>query len=786
MTSAASTRSHAGSTAVLRWVLGAATAGWFALALAAFSGATWGLVRAAVGLVLVSAATLLTVNRLRSTSSEREMWRPVLLAAVSLAIGFILQTVMARPVNDVFRADAAWLALPFAAAVLLSCAMLYRGLVQWNRFRTAMSDPADWLNGLSSVLALAAAGNVALRWTDSRLTQWPWWEQQSWLLALGATLTLLGTLATVTSVAELARDSRAWLLSLAVAIGFGGLIAAPWSPAPPFTSGSSIQNCWLVALALIAYASSQAPKPIESQPSTTRSTSMGTLVVMVSSVAILAISAESGLQDQLSMSYALAAFVGASTQGVRIMRELSQLAQSRLEARTDDLTGVANRRELVARLETAAAGQNDVALLLVDLDRFKEVNDRHGHAAGDELLKRLAQRLQTSTPSNALVARLGGDEFAVLLRDTPGEQVMEIVTGLAGTVSASANIHGRQLGVGVSIGVAFRLGAHCAGSDVDGADVDGGELLRRADVAMYVAKRNKLQVSVYDEASERETRLRSAQGQQLRAILTDPAPDAHLGELIAYFQPQIDARTGDTVGVEALARWRHPELGLVAPDTFLPLVEEQGLMTLLTTRVLDQAVAQAAEWRTAGAPMRMAVNVSASSLTDAQLPHIIETALLRNDLPAKLLTIEITETTLMSHPEQALDTVRRIAATGVSISIDDYGTGYSSLAYLNDLAADELKIDRELTRKLVTSTRTAAIIGATIELAHQLGLRVVAEGVEDQATHDALRALRCDELQGFLYGPPVTAATLTKKLHIRVPVRVTIPSSRNPSSVVSR
>ena len=770
---------HHAPPSVTRWVLAAATLAWIVLALAGASGGPWKVLRSAVGVILVAAAAGLLANRLRRSASEREMWRPTMLAVLAAAVGYTVQTLVAVPVADLVGAGEAWRTLPLTVAVLVACVLLYRGLVQWNRFRTAMSDPADWLNGLSSVLAFAAGGNLVIGWSNSALTRWPGWQQQLWLLALGATVILLATMAAVASAAELSRDSRSWLLSGGVTIALGGLIAAPWSAVPPFAAGSSSQNCWMIGLALIAFTSSQEPKLIESQPSTNRSTTIGTLVVMGTSVAILAVCAESRVNDQAAAIYSVAAFIGSSMQGARMLRELAQLAQSRLEARTDGLTEVANRRELVSRLEVAAGQQVDVALLLVDLDHFKDINDRYGHPTGDEVLKQLASRLRRCSPANALVARLGGDEFAVLLRDTPGAEVKEIVTRLAASLPTSTEIHGRRLSVGVSIGVALR-------SAFLSTEVDGGEMLRRADVAMYVAKRNNLDVSIYDEALDRQARDRSVRSEQLRAILTDDAPSESFGRLLTFYQPQIDAATGAVVGVEALVRWSHPTLGILNPDAFLPLVEEHGLMPRLTAHVLEQAVGQAADWRAAGAPVRMAVNVSASSLGDSELPHTIAAALNRSGLPADLLTIEITETTLMSHPEQALEVVRHIATTGVSISIDDYGTGYSSLAYLNDLAADELKIDRELTSKVVSSARTSAIVGATIALAHRLGLRVVAEGVEDQQTHAALSALDCDQLQGFFYGHPQPAQVMTERLNIHVLPKTPGPQAAAQRTIVQR
>ena len=772
-------RANAGSrpqTAALQRVLVVATVAWMAVAVfKPGAEGVFGVIRAGIGLVLTCSASMLLIDRVRRTVIEREMWRPVMLAGLALSIGYLTQTVLAEPLTTVAHVDDQWRGLPFALAVPIACGLLYRGLVQWNRFRTAVADPADWLNGLSAVLAMAGVGSLVIRLTGAP-GRWPAWEQQTWLVALAAAVVLLGALGTVASLAELGRDSRVWLLTGAVTLGIGGLIAAPWTSEPPFSQRSSAQAAWLVALALTAYASSRTPKPVQSQPSTTSSVTTGTLVVLLSSVIVLAICAESGLRNEGAALYALLAFTGASTQAARIVRQLTHLAQSRFEARTDDLTGVANRRELMQRLEAAVTQQTDTTLLLIDLDRFKNVNDRYGHATGDELLRRVAEKLQQSAPADALLARIGGDEFAVLLRNTATEDVDAIVKRFVDTIAGISEVDDRTVNVGVSVGVAFG-----GPSPISTEGIDAGELLRRADVAMYLAKRTQADVGVYDESLERDARQRSEHAQALRSLLTDTGSSSHLGQLVAYYQPQIGAATGETAGFEALVRWQHPELGLIPPDAFLPVVEEEGLMTRLTGHVLGQAVTEAVRWQAAG-PVRVAVNVSASSLADPELLEIIHDTLQQTGFPSHLLTIEITETAFMTSPDQALEAVRRISAMGVGISIDDYGTGYSSLTYLNDLEATELKLDRMLTQKLVTSTRTAAIVGATINLAHHLGLRVVAEGVEDTPTHDALRAMGCDELQGFLFGTPQPPELLVEVLHRHGSTASAIPRSRDRSA----
>ena len=413
----------------------------------------------------------------------------------------------------------------------------------------------------------------------------------------------------------------------------------------------------------------------------------------------------------------------------------------------------------MGHIDAEIAKQQSLCLLILDLDHFKDVNDRHGHAMGDQLLQRTAARLQRRIPAEAVLARLGGDEFAVLLPDSVLRQAIELAEALVAEVSTVIVIDGCWLHVGASIGIVA-----CPERTATAEPIDGDQLLHRADTAMYIAKRRRIGHSVFDPELEAQARQESQRADELRAVLAEDAPAVLRSQITVYYQAQLDVSTGHIVGAEALVRWQHPQHGLLGPADFLDLVEEHGLMAQLTDIVMSAATMQAARWRSTGSPLRVSVNVSASSLADPRLLALIDRALALSRLPASLLTIEVTETMLMSNPEQSLDAVRHIAAKRVGVSIDDYGTGYSSLAYLNDLAASELKIDRALTANIVANPRTAAIVAGTIELAHRLNLRVVAEGVENQQTHQVLQALNCDEAQGFFYSRPQPADALTHQL----------------------
>ena len=271
------------------------------------------------------------------------------------------------------------------------------------------------------------------------------------------------------------------------------------------------------------------------------------------------------------------------------------------------------------------------------------------------------------------------------------------------------------------------------------------------------------QVRVYDEQVAEVLREEARRVEELRVLLDSPdaVRGVRAGELVTHYQPQVDLRTGRVLGVEALVRWEHPRLGLVGPGAFLDLVEEHGLMSRLTATVLEQAARQSVRWREAGMPLRVSVNLSATCLGDPQLLPLLDDVLAATTMRARDLVLEVTETSLMADPTSALEQMREIARRGIGISIDDYGTGYSSLGYLNDLPATELKIDRSFIDRLGTDPRTAAIVAGTVTLGHHLGLRLVAEGVEDEATLAAVRELGCDEVQGYVHSRPLPADALT-------------------------
>ncbi|HXT21068.1 MAG TPA: EAL domain-containing protein, partial [Thermoanaerobaculia bacterium] len=418
----------------------------------------------------------------------------------------------------------------------------------------------------------------------------------------------------------------------------------------------------------------------------------------------------------------------------------------------DDLTGLANRNRFRVEVSEAIAAahraRGRLAVALVDLDRFKDINDTLGHHVGDRLLMELAGRLERAASERGLVvARLGGDEFAVLLPALAVRQTEQAVAELRELLAAALETEELRVELGASIGIAL-FPDHGA---------DPASLLRQAEVAMYVAKEKKLGIAFYDASQDRHSVQRlTLMGELRQAIEADAL---HL-----CYQPKIELKSGAPVEAEALVRWRHPRLGEVPPGEFVPLAEQTGAIRPLTRWVLQRALADAAAWHKSGVPIGVAVNLSALDLHDRELPRRLARQLGAAALPASRLVLEVTESSVMADPETARQVLAEVVALGVTASIDDFGTGYSSLAQLRRLPVQELKVDRSFVIEMERSPEVALIVRATIEMAHSLGLRVVAEGVETGSVAARLREMGCDLGQGNWFGEPVEAAELLRRL----------------------
>ncbi|HEX2903031.1 MAG TPA: GGDEF domain-containing protein [Jatrophihabitans sp.] len=440
--------------------------------------------------------------------------------------------------------------------------------------------------------------------------------------------------------------------------------------------------------------------------------------------------------EDLTLLQTLTGHFGVALRSTRLVERLGY------DATHDSLTGLINRSHLTQLVREEQARNSATGILLMDLDRFKEVNDILGHDAGDQLLQVVAERLVAAAPQGAVVARIGSDEFGVLLPELQGgaEAAVAVAGELNRALAEPIRFAEAALTAECSIGVAV--------SDAGDFDAD---LIRQADTAMYEAKHEQIQIAVYGAYMDSGRIERLALLADLRTALT-----SNPEQLVMHYQPKLDLHTGAIVGVEALVRWHHPTLGVITPDRFIPLAESTGLIESLTPLVLDLALTQCRDATAGGEPVTVAVNLSARNISDPDLPARIATALRRNQVPAQRLVLEITESSVMGDPDQTLPVLHALRELGVCISLDDFGTGYSSLSYLQRLPVSEVKIDRSFVTGLSGDDQTTrALVTAIIGLGEALGLRIVAEGIEDRATLEELRTMGCDVAQGYYVARPM-------------------------------
>jgi diguanylate cyclase (GGDEF)-like protein len=428
-----------------------------------------------------------------------------------------------------------------------------------------------------------------------------------------------------------------------------------------------------------------------------------------------------------------------------LLKSKARAVELQRMATTDGLTGLANRQAFVAQVaeQISSADPNTrLALSLIDLDRFKEINDTLGHHYGDQLLCEVARRLVQCVGPDGVVARLGGDEFVVLSRevgDHPGSAIAH-ASRMGACVQEPFTVDELAISVGSSIGIAR--------FPQDGADVH--ELMRRADVAMYAAKEKQSGYKLYAKDLDHHS-------VQRMSLLGDITRALSARELLVHYQPIISADDYSLEGAEALIRWQHPERGLLSPDAFIGSVEQTSMIHPLTLLVLEQSIAQCAEWHASGLEIAVGVNLSVRNLHNPALPNEIEALLAQYELPPAALKLEITESMIMADPDLVTATIARLNSLGIRLSVDDFGTGFSSLAYLKNLPIGELKIDRSFVSPMLSSESDLIIVRSTINLGHDLGLRVVAEGVEDAPTLTRLSGLGCDLIQGYHVSKPLPA-----------------------------
>jgi diguanylate cyclase (GGDEF)-like protein len=433
-----------------------------------------------------------------------------------------------------------------------------------------------------------------------------------------------------------------------------------------------------------------------------------------------------------------------------------QAAEKEEQALSDGLTGLPNRTMFTGLVQSTLSGagrrKHAGAVMLMDLDRFKDVNDTLGHHNGDLLLQRIASRLDSVLRNTATVARLGGDEFAILLTDVSDrQQVVPVVRRILKVLEEPVVVGGLALQVEASIGIAL-FPEH-------GRTVDA--VMRAADVAMYVTKEQRSGYEFYDEErhEHRHDAGRLALIGELRRAMDET-------ELVLFYQPKVALRDGKVKGVEALARWHHPERGLLSPDEFIPLAERSNLLRPMTLYLIDTALRQANAWRSKGIEISVAVNLSMQNMLDLRLPNDLARLLTSWRLPAGSLELEITESTIMADHRRATAILSRLSKMGVRLSIDDFGTGYSSLAYLQELPVDAIKIDKSFVMAMHEDPGNATIVQSTVDLGHNLGLEVVAEGVETVESYNTLARLGCDYAQGYFLSKPLSPEKMSIWLEV--------------------
>jgi diguanylate cyclase len=531
--------------------------------------------------------------------------------------------------------------------------------------------------------------------------------------------------------------------TLLLALGFLGIAIADSSligslSSEVYTASVALQALWGASFAALVAAGCRAPGVPGGRPDAREST---TVLVTASGLALVVLVLDPWTAvGWVVRVVALLTLVAAGFRMTLALREARGAAEAMRLSLTDELTGLPNRRSLLAAADRALEQGGAVGVLLLDLDGFKDVNDSLGHTAGDEILVTLAHRMRRVLPANVLIARLGGDEFAVLEHHGDEITMLETAARLRTALSAPVRVENLDLAIDASVGIALR----------DRGPVSAADLLRRADIAMYEAKQSRAGALVFDLSLDGLARDRLRRGEELRqALLAD--------QLVLHYQPQVDARTRQVVALEALVRWQHPQEGLLGPAAFLPDVRRVGLMPALTEKVLLTAVADLRTWLDAGLDVRVAVNWAPEEVVAGSLVPTLVAALTSAGVPAERVTVEVTEDSFLAEPDRARAVLLQLRGHGVQIAIDDYGSGFSSLAYLRDLPVQELKMDRSFVARVAHDERSRLIVQTTTQMARAMSLRMVAEGVEDATVAAALLPLGVDILQGYHLARPMPA-----------------------------
>ncbi len=702
--------------------------------------------------VFAAAATWL---RSRRTRRERTAWRLISLALTSYCFGnlwFVYGPVASGP----SPADVGWLGfygLALVATVMLTASRLRAGTTAW----------------LDGSIAGVGAGAVAAAFVFRHVVDVSAFPVLAAIVSIAypvADLTLIILVVTIGHGVR-GKDRSWWLLAGGFVAFFAGDLVCLYQTSTGVWNPYGVwEPVWPLGATLVGWAACSTSSV--RVPKWTRPSLVVPSVFAAAAIGLLL----AGQWMTLPIAAVAMAIITVSLAGVRgalTLREVQSLTASRVEGRVDQLTRLPNRRRLVEHLagELRSADQS-TAILVLDLDRFKEINDSLGHAVGDRLLARVGTRLGAAAPPGALLARLGGDEFALVLSAHDEHGAAAVAWTLQDALRGPFALAGLRVSVQASIGVAAS----------PGHGRSAAELLRTADIAMYQAKQRGTGVATYRIDDRNPSRLRLKRIADLQHALES-------GQFVLHYQPQWDTELRTTTGAEALIRWEHPTEGTLTPDTFLPLLMQFGMMTDLTDHVLRAAVTAWCALRDLGHPIRMSVNVSAADLVGTRLASTFAELVDELSVPPASIVIEVTEDDVIKDRATSMATLSRLRAAGALVSVDDYGTGQASLMYLRDLPLDELKLDRTFLRGTPADAHNSAIVRSTIELAHALGLDVVAEGVEDSCALDWLTGLGCDRCQGYHIARPMPLAALIDWLETTRTAGTTAPAGSTLRSLRS-
>ena len=650
----------------------------------------------------------------------------------------------------------------------------YIGIIGLARLRERRVPPRIWLDGIIAGLGVAAIGAaIVLRPVLASVSG----NTAAVITEMAYPICDLLLAALVVGVLAL----RGWRLDRLWAMlggGFLALAAADCMYAVQVAGGASAPSAMTnlvydIGVLLLALAAWQPGAKVEAD-TVPGSAVLGIPAAFTVSALALLIYDHFSRLDPLALTLAMLTMLVAFARIALTFRDVRALAETRRQALTDDLTSMPNRRDFLRRLRdgiiASSVSDTSVALLLVDLDHFKELNDTLGHDAGDQLLRQVGERLHTMLRTTDTAARLGGDEFGVLLCGPCDTERAELVADkILQAIAEPFPIKGVSLRVTASIGIA--LYPEHAGDDE--------QLMQHADVAMYEAKTERSGRACYARERDKHSLERLTLAGELSHAL-------QAGEIEAHFQPKADAGSRRIVGVEALVRWRHPTRGLIPPNDFVTVAEQAGLGRALTRRMLELALTQVKAWRDGGLDLHIAVNTTVADLQDTCFPDEVAAMLAEHGLPPEALVLEVTENMVLADPVRVGDVLARLGELGLGLSLDDFGTGFSSLTHLKALPVGEVKIDRSFVGRMTTDPVDAAIVQSTIQLAHSIGIRVVAEGIEDQQTWSSLVANHCELVQGYALSRPLPAAELEELLRTEptpsVPDPAVAPAGANAAS----